>query len=152
VRDRFPAERWAVVAAFSVAFAIAGTPHALAKPSGLQDSSFRPALEGFAVSVKAESEGAIAAAAALVGENEGALAEIKGRLGTKRDTLRVALSERKERLAILRKDAAASLDAWRQEAAKSWGELQRSTADALAKLSDYMRKRPKPSERPDIHV
>jgi hypothetical protein len=79
-------------------------------------------------------------------------ADAKARVDAALAELRAALSDHKEGLDTLSKDAAALSEAWREVAVSSWAKIAQSARDALAEIDAWSRNQSLPDDDSEIQV
>jgi phosphoenolpyruvate-protein kinase (PTS system EI component) len=141
-----------------------GTAAALfaANPAGAtsvnsQESSLHEELDRFAAALKAQSERLAAAAGQAarraLEDNQDRIGDVKSELKAQIETFRALLNEQKAIFGMIGEDAAATLDAWTDEAVRSWAEMHRSALEALDRLNDWLEQPSAPDDTDEpIHV
>ncbi len=141
--------------ATGAAFANPADPQEDSVQSQFEDS-VQSQFERLTSTLKAEGEWTLDAAADLasqaVEKSQEAIAEAQTELVPRLQALGKLLSEQKGRLDTLAEDWGPQFDAWREAAASSLAELQRSTAEALDWFHDWMVERSEPEEPIEIRV
>jgi hypothetical protein len=132
--------------------ALMAAPPSPAKSAESQRDSLESWVESFASSLTAETKWAIGAAKRVAKDNKSRLDRLKSGIKTRVADLEAALSEQKERFATVGRTAATAFETWSQAAALSWDEMQRSAADALDALVDWMRKPSRTDESSTVRV
>jgi hypothetical protein len=130
--------RSALIAAMAGLPLVVGTP-AAAGPVAPNENSVQAAIDSFVAYLKSETNGAAIAAARLARDHKDDLAAAKSYLDRQFSAWRDLLSDQKERVGTLGKDASAALGAWREAAAASWAIVERQAIDALDWIQSWMR-------------
>ena len=130
--------RLVLMAVMAGVLMLAPAADAVANPLEPQQNSFQSTIDSVTAYLKAETSEAVAAAARVAREHKGTLDATKANIDATISQLRETLSGRKAILETLGPDAAATAEAWRQEAFESWAQLQRSAEDALDWIAAWM--------------
>ncbi len=113
-----------------------------ATPVDSQENSLSEELDRFAAALKAQSERLAAAAGQAarraIEDNKDTIGDAKSELRAQIETFRILLNEQKAIFGMIGEDAAATLEAWTEEAVRSWAEMHRSALEALDRLQDWL--------------
>jgi hypothetical protein len=142
VARRLQSLKLALIAAMAGAFLLTAAASAVANPVEPQENPLQNAIDSLTAYLKADTNEAMAAAARVARDNEGALDAAKANIDATISALGETLSGRKAILETLGPDAAAMGEAWRQTAVESWAKMQQSAADALDWIAAWMRNHP----------
>jgi len=139
----------ALIAAMLGLSFFAGRALAATQPVEAQANSFQCTVDNFVSYLKSETNKAMIAAARIARKNKDSLAQAESWIGT---TAQAALSDQKERLKTLGKDASAMWEDRKETAVSSWAKVERQAHDALDWIAAGMRNESLSDQHPETLV
>jgi antirestriction protein ArdC len=152
VQRRLQCLRLAFLAGLLAVLTLAPAPQALAERPDPQQNSLQSAVDSFVAYLKTETNEAMTKVARLAREHKDVIDSAKARTDSAIAELSEKFSGQKATLQRFGRDAAAMSEAWREAAASSWANIERSARDALSEIQAWMRNQSPPDENSEIHV